>query len=166
MKHTIIFLILAIILLPILMGCCCGEKWCRVNNVETLNKPIIKDAIAVLNPTQVNTPNGIVRFKHVCASVLITGHVTGLKPNSKHAMHIHEFGDFSDMNAKSAGGHYNPEGFPHALHSPFVFKFEISVLYRFRSIKIPPQCAQYVDDFLRSLTLPRYTCFKCFVATW
>lgn len=31
----------------------------------------------------------------------------------EHGVHIHEFGDCSDPEAKSAGGHYNPIGAPH-----------------------------------------------------
>ena len=39
--------------------------------------------------------------------------ITGLKPG-KHGFHIHEFGDCSDKEAKSAGGHYNPTKHEHA----------------------------------------------------
>ena len=34
--------------------------------------------------------------------------VSGLDPNSTHGIHIHEKGDCSAQDAKSAGGHYNP----------------------------------------------------------
>lgn len=36
-----------------------------------------------------------------------------LKPNSKHAIHIHEFGDCSSEDGSSAGGHWNPTGHKH-----------------------------------------------------
>ncbi|MCB0272466.1 MAG: superoxide dismutase family protein [Bdellovibrionales bacterium] len=34
--------------------------------------------------------------------------LTGLEPNSLHGFHIHEIGDCTDDDAKSAGGHFNP----------------------------------------------------------
>lgn len=46
--------------------------------------------------------------------VRITGTIEGLKPNGIHGMHIHEFGDCTSVDAKSAGGHYNPGGHAHA----------------------------------------------------
>lgn len=42
----------------------------------------------------------------------ITINLKGFKPNSTHAIHIHEFGDFSN-GCMSAGGHYNPHGKNH-----------------------------------------------------
>jgi Cu-Zn family superoxide dismutase len=35
-------------------------------------------------------------------------------PAGTHGLHIHEKGDCSDAEAKSAGGHFNPGGMPHA----------------------------------------------------
>lgn len=35
-------------------------------------------------------------------------------PPGVHGLHIHEKGDCSDPEAKSAGGHFNPTGMPHA----------------------------------------------------
>ncbi len=35
-------------------------------------------------------------------------------PSGTHGLHIHEKGDCSDPEAKSAGGHFNPDGMPHA----------------------------------------------------
>ena len=40
--------------------------------------------------------------------------ISGLKPNSKHGFHIHENGDCSSADGKSAGGHFAPEGHSHA----------------------------------------------------
>ena len=43
---------------------------------------------------------------------VITGRLTGLTPNQKHAFHIHELGDLSD-GCVSLAGHYNPWGETH-----------------------------------------------------
>lgn len=45
-------------------------------------------------------------------SVEITGEVAGLTPG-EHGFHIHEFGDASAPDARSAGDHFNPAKMPH-----------------------------------------------------
>lgn len=73
----------------------------------------VTSAIAVLQPTAGSNVGGALRFQERDGKVLITGEVTGLTANSKHAIHIHEFGDASAADGGAAGGHYNPEGHPH-----------------------------------------------------
>jgi Cu-Zn family superoxide dismutase len=46
-------------------------------------------------------------------AVVITGLVTGLKPESEHGFHIHEKGDCSSPDLKSAGDHFNPTSEAH-----------------------------------------------------
>lgn len=41
------------------------------------------------------------------------GELGGFKPNSTHAIHIHEKGDCSAADASSAGGHFNPANVKH-----------------------------------------------------
>jgi superoxide dismutase, Cu-Zn family len=65
-------------------------------------------ASAMLSPTQGNQVAGEVTFKVVDGAVHVTGTITGLKPNSEHGFHIHEFGDCSAPDGSSAGGHFNP----------------------------------------------------------
>ncbi|WP_222566041.1 superoxide dismutase family protein [Novilysobacter antarcticus] len=45
--------------------------------------------------------------------VHFSGEIGGFKPNSTHAIHIHEKGDCSAADASSAGGHFNPAGVMH-----------------------------------------------------
>jgi Cu-Zn family superoxide dismutase len=45
----------------------------------------------------------------------IVADLIGLTPG-KHGFHIHEFGDCSSPDGKSAGGHFNPDNNPHAGH--------------------------------------------------
>ncbi len=75
----------------------------------------INDAVAVLHATQGNNTSGVVRFKQVGDHVKVEAHIEGLTPNIHHAIHIHQFGDCSSGDGKSAGGHYNPENHQHGL---------------------------------------------------
>ena len=97
----------AVLVLLLVSACACMPK------SPMVRMPEATAAIAVLVPTQGNTAKGIVRFMQVDDRVLIVASVEGLEPNTVHGFHIHEFGDFSSPDAKSAGGHYNPEGRKH-----------------------------------------------------
>ena len=81
--------------------------------------PVIVDAtelVAVLSPTEGNQARGVVTFKPGGeGKVEVAGDITGLTPNSKHAIHIHQYGDVTSKDGKSAGDHYNPMGHQHAL---------------------------------------------------
>ena len=71
---------------------------------------------AVLVPTKGNEARGVVTFEPLeNDQVRVTARVSGLKPDSKHAIHIHEFGDVSSEDGTSAGGHFNPAGKAHGL---------------------------------------------------
>ncbi len=75
----------------------------------------IKIGVAVIYPTKGNKARGVVRFfQRDDGKVKVVAEVEGLQPNGKHGFHIHEYGDCSALDAASAGGHYNPEGYPHA----------------------------------------------------
>jgi Cu/Zn superoxide dismutase len=52
---------------------------------------------------------GYALFIETDGSVEIIADIEGLDPNSTHGFHIHEFGDCSALDCKSAGSHYNPE---------------------------------------------------------
>jgi Cu-Zn family superoxide dismutase len=81
--------------------------------------PVIVDAtelVAVLSPTEGNQAAGVVTFKSSGkGKVEVNANLTGLTPNSKHAIHIHQYGDLTSKDGKSAGDHYNPLGHQHAL---------------------------------------------------
>lgn len=74
----------------------------------------VQKAVAVLHPTANNHAQGRVLFVQNGEAVKVTVDMEGLTPG-QHAIHIHEFGDCTAPDAMSAGGHYNPEGHPHAL---------------------------------------------------
>jgi Cu-Zn family superoxide dismutase len=75
----------------------------------------VKQLVAVVHPTTGNRCSGVIRFTEVDGEVFVYAEFTGLTPNQKHGMHIHEFGDGSKADATSAGGHFNPAGHPHGL---------------------------------------------------
>jgi superoxide dismutase, Cu-Zn family len=74
-------------------------------------------AVARLAPTKGNMTDGTIFFEQKGDVVRVSGTVTGLKPNSEHGFHVHEKGDCSSGDGMSAGGHFNPLGKPHGLHS-------------------------------------------------
>lgn len=71
-------------------------------------------ASATLEPKSNSSATGRVDFAQRGDKVRVTAKVSGLKPNSQHGFHIHEKGDCSAPDATSAGGHFNPDGNPHA----------------------------------------------------
>ncbi len=73
---------------------------------------MITRAIAVIHPTEGNTVHGIVKFIQTPKGVRVIADIEGLTPG-KHGFHIHEFGDCSSPDGKSAGGHFNPTNQPH-----------------------------------------------------
>jgi len=70
-------------------------------------------AIAIIQPASGSKVAGTVTFTKALGGVRVEAKITGLTPG-KHGFHIHEFGDTSSPDAKSAGGHFNPKGSPHA----------------------------------------------------
>ena len=69
-------------------------------------------AVCILYPTEGNETSGIVKFTQTSEGIKIVADVNGLTPG-KHGFHIHEFGDCSRLDGKSAGGHFNPDGKKH-----------------------------------------------------
>ena len=74
-------------------------------------------AVAQLQSTTGNTATGSVTFAQSGDKVLVSGMVSGLKPNAEHGFHLHEKGDCSSGDGMSAGGHFNPGGQPHGRHA-------------------------------------------------
>ena len=76
-------------------------------------KMVVTKAVAVLNPTQGNTAQGVVTFTQAEGGVHIVAKFTGV-PKGDHGFHIHEFGDCSAPDGTSAGPHFNPTNVIHA----------------------------------------------------
>lgn len=84
-----------------------------VHGGEMTDGEAVDRAVAVLHPTEGNRASGTVIFTKVADGVQIEATVEGLEPG-KHGFHIHVLGDCTAPDATSAGGHYNPDGHPHA----------------------------------------------------
>jgi Cu-Zn family superoxide dismutase len=69
-------------------------------------------AVAVLYPTAGNQVHGVVTFTKVRDGVKVVADIEGLSAG-EHGFHIHELGDCTASDGKSAGGHFNPDGTPH-----------------------------------------------------
>ncbi|AWV97718.1 superoxide dismutase family protein [Arcticibacterium luteifluviistationis] len=113
MKKTI----LSIAFLPFLFSC-------SNSNSETEEQSILlseaKNAVAVIDAKSGSKTTGKVDFMESDGMVKITAKIEGLTPGS-HAIHIHEKGDCSAADGKSAGGHWNPTNKAHGKWgiSPF-----------------------------------------------
>src|SRR5450631_2771396 len=75
--------------------------------------PAPKHATATMAGTaKFKAVNGTVEFKETDDGIEVTANIEGLK-KGVHGFHIHEKGDCSAPDAKSAGGHFNPGGHNH-----------------------------------------------------
>ena len=77
-------------------------------------------AVATIAPAESATTRtsdahvtGTVTFTQDADAVAYTADVDGLQANTEHGFHVHEKGDLSAPDLKSAGGHYNPTHQPH-----------------------------------------------------
>lgn len=73
----------------------------------------VSKAVCVLKPTnneELTGVTGTISFTQTKAGLLVEANVSGLKPDSKHGFHVHQWGDISGADGKATGGHYNPEG--------------------------------------------------------
>ena len=71
-------------------------------------------AVAVMHPTKGSAVRGVVTFTKVAEGMQIVADIEGLTPG-QHGFHVHEFGDASGSDGKTAGGHFNPHDVDHAL---------------------------------------------------
>ena len=82
----------------------------QADDEETGTIPV--RAVAVLHPTEGNSASGVAIFIDVEEGVRVIVDLEGLTPG-EHGFHIHEYGDCSAPDGKSAGGHFNPTGIAH-----------------------------------------------------
>ena len=75
--------------------------------------PMARGATITLAPASGSLVSGKLSATPIAGGVRITGEIGGLARGSTHAIHIHEKGDCSAVDATSAGGHFNPAQQPH-----------------------------------------------------
>lgn len=68
-----------------------------------------------IEPKSGSKLNGSAMLMEVEGGVKVTLSVEGVAPGGDHGAHVHEKGDCSAPDGKSAGGHFNPGGHDHAL---------------------------------------------------
>ena len=84
----------------------------QVKDDQAGNNTDLLSAVCILYPTEGNEVSGIVTFTKTDGGIKIVANFEGLTPG-KHGFHIHEYGDCSRLDGKSAGGHFNPDGKKH-----------------------------------------------------
>ena len=77
-----------------------------------MSTPTAKQAIATIAPTSGNSVTGMAVFTQNGDQITLTIEIQNASPGL-HAVHIHENGDCSSPDGKSAGGHWNPTGVAH-----------------------------------------------------
>ena len=83
------------------------EDSTMVDNATSEDMEMINDVVINLEPKSGSTATGTVTFTQEGDMVKFNAELSGLKPGT-HAIHIHETGDCSAADGKSAGGHWNP----------------------------------------------------------
>lgn len=103
---------LLMILFPTLVLLIINTTFSQTDELRISQDENVLSAVCILHPTDGSIANGIVKFIQTSKGIKITADVEGLTPG-KHGFHIHEFGDCSRLDGKSAGGHFNPDGQKH-----------------------------------------------------
>jgi len=112
MWHRKQYLFITLILAYLSTNIGCMQEQVQSDNSVKVHSNIT-NAIAVLHPTEGNDVSGTITFEKVEGGIKVAATVTGLT-EGKHGFHIHEYGDCSAGDGKSAGGHFNPTAMQHS----------------------------------------------------
>ena len=110
-RKQYIFITFILAYLLTIIGCM-QEQVRHDSSVEVESN--ITNAIAVLHPTEGNDVLGTITFERVDGGIRVVAAVSGLT-EGKHGFHIHQYGDCSAGDGKSAGGHFNPSEMKHSV---------------------------------------------------
>lgn len=97
----------------VLAGCASAPKTAPTQATAGTPVSTAKSGGVVLASASGSLVSGKLNLRPMRGGVHLSGEIGGLAPNSTHAIHIHEKGDCSAVDASSAGGHFNPSGQPH-----------------------------------------------------
>ena len=81
-------------------------------HVGVMPTPTAKQAIATIAPASDSSVTGMAIFTQNGDQITLTIEIQNASPGL-HGVHIHENGDCSSPDGKSAGGHWNPTGVAH-----------------------------------------------------
>lgn len=105
--------------LAMLIPCAAVLAACQRSEMPPVESPALTEpaadttmpwtAAAALAGASGSSVTGQLTFTGGSDGVTVSGELTGLPPESVHGFHIHESGDCSAPDAKSAGEHFNPE---------------------------------------------------------
>ena len=73
--------------------------------------------IIYFNPKINNSISGTIELIQYKNYAKFNVNLSGMKPSTVHAIHIHEYGNLSE-GCHSAGGHYNPKNVNHGFEAP------------------------------------------------
>jgi len=105
----------SLVLIIALAGCASHKSHTHHDHSES-KKPL---KAKMLSKSGYKNLEGAVRVFQENGHLYLSGEFSGLKPNTVHGFHIHENGDCSSKDAKSAGGHFNPESdHKHGAYKP------------------------------------------------
>lgn len=118
-RRTVLNLLIAAAMLFSVQSCTYSPKQDQGNDSSTQPETNVVDpevtvskAVCVLHPTEGNDVHGLVTFTRTGSDIRIVADVEGLTPG-EHGFHIHQWGDCSNLDGTSAGGHFNPESTNH-----------------------------------------------------
>jgi len=110
--------VLSLCAIVLVVGAGCGKKAAEVEApVAEAPAPapapmMAAKAMTTLEGAADSGITGTVHFEEADSGVTIVVEIAGA-PAGPHGFHIHETGDCSSADFKSAGGHFNPGGVPH-----------------------------------------------------
>lgn len=96
----------------LLIAFCLLLTGCEVIEKTGIPPSLSKQAIAVINPASGSEVIGMATFTQIGQTVMLHIEIKNASPG-QHAVHIHEKGDCSSPDGKSAGGHWNPTNVSH-----------------------------------------------------
>ncbi|MFQ5648638.1 MAG: superoxide dismutase family protein [bacterium] len=111
LKSIVQCMFMCVLVLAFTLAGCARED--TASKEETADTQMMKQAVAKLSATEGNEAHGTVTFSEVETGVRVVARFEGV-PEGDHGFHIHQFGDCSSGDGKSAGGHFNPDGVDHA----------------------------------------------------
>jgi len=111
-NHRLNRFLIAILVVIGLNFYACSENSTEVTGSDKQGPVAKLEAVANLKATAGNRVSGLVSFVKTDDGVHVTAQLAGLTAGD-HGFHIHEKGDCSSEDGKSAGGHFNPHKVNH-----------------------------------------------------